>query len=89
MKQIQHTVVDIFNAGLGLIKAGEETVSTAVASVQESVASVQKSLDEAVANASKTYEDLKYKGASDYSEGAIKARDFVAGAARTVTGAKA
>jgi len=81
MKNIEHTAVDILNAGLGLIKAGEETVS-------EAVATVQKSIDEAVANVEKTFEDLKYKGASDYSSPAVKARELVSGAAKTVSGSK-
>ncbi|MBL8018622.1 MAG: hypothetical protein JNM27_03070 [Leptospirales bacterium] len=47
----------------------------------------EEAVGQAVANAQKTFEDLKNKGASDFSDSAIKAREALASALR-VTGAQ-
>jgi len=53
---------DVLNAGIGLLRASEETVN------------------QTVAQAAKTFDDLKNKGATDYSDAAIKAREALASA---------
>ena len=81
MNNAENTAIGLVNAGIGALKAGEETLNQAVANIQ-------KNFQEAVANAEKTFEGCKAKGAADFSDPAMKTREFVATAVRTVAGDK-
>lgn len=74
---LETQVTDVVNTGIGILKAGEETVAKAIADAE-------KNIRQAVANAEKTLGDLKVKGASDFSDPAMKTREIFAGAARNI-----
>ena len=74
---LETQVTDVVNTGIGILKAGEETVA-------KTIADVEKNIRQAVANAEKTLGDLKVKGASDFSDPAMKTREIFAGAARNI-----
>lgn len=74
---LETQVTDVVNTGLGILKAGEETLT-------KTIADVEKSVREVVANAEKTLGAMKVKGASDFSDPAMRTREIFAGAARNI-----
>lgn len=74
---LETQVTDVVNTGLGILKAGEETVTKAISDVE-------KGLRDAVANAEKTLGELKARGAADFSDPAMKTREVFATAARNI-----
>ncbi len=75
MKTLENKALDLVNAGIGIVKKGQEEGAKVAAQVQ-------KTLGEWGQAAEKTFEDLKVRGALDKSNEAQKARELAVNAAR-------
>ncbi len=88
MKTKENQVLDIVNAGIGLVKAGQEQLGTAIQNGQKSLENfrdnVQKTISDIGNGAQKVYQDLKTKGALESSKEASKVRELAVNAARKI-----